>query len=110
MSAPIPDVPAPPIPGGISTGAAGSSVSADASFTKPELNASPCEFAFKLPTFSFGLQIPPFKFPPFDIPIPHFKLTLSCDLSNPIDISASLEPGGGRVPNGDPSPDDDDSF
>ncbi len=84
--------------------------SADASFTKPELNASPCDFKFKLPTFKFGLVLPTFKFPPFDIPIPHFKLTLSCDLKNPIDISASIEPGGGRKSNNDPSPDDDDSF
>jgi hypothetical protein len=102
MSAPVPN-----IPSGVTTG---SSLAADASFTKPELNASPCEFKFKLPKFSFGLQLPGFKFPPFDLPIPHFKLTLSCDLSNPIDLTASIEPGGGRKSNNDPSPDDDDSF
>jgi hypothetical protein len=82
----------------------------EAGFTKPELNASPCEFQFKLPSFSFGLIIPPFKFPPFDIPIPRFKLALSCDLSNPIDVSVGLDFGGGRVATFDPNPDDDDSF
>lgn len=112
MSAPIlPAVPkAPALPGGVSVGGSGDKVSAEASFTKPELNANPCEFKFKLPSFSFGFKIPGFKFPPFDLPIPHFKLSLSCDLSNPIDLSASIEPGGGRASNSDPSPDDDDSF
>lgn len=84
--------------------------SASASFDKPELNANPCEFKLKLPSFTFGLVLPPIKFPPFDIPIPRFKLSLSCDLSNPIDVSAGLEFGGGRASNNDPSPDDDDSF
>ncbi len=106
MSAPIPnapDVPAIPgtasLPGGVSQG--GDDFDADASFTSPELNANPCEFSFKLPSFAF---------PPFDLPIPHFKLTLTCDLSAPINISAGIEPGGGRSSNNDPSPDDDDSF
>lgn len=79
-------------------------------FTKPEINASPCEFAFKLPTFTFGLKLPSFKFPPFEIPIPRFRLAISCDLSKPIDVSAGVEAGGGRVALFDTSPDDDDSF
>jgi hypothetical protein len=82
----------------------------DPKFSKPELNASPCEFTFKLPSFTFGVNIPAIPFPPFAIPIPHLRLALSCDLSNPIDISASVSSGGGRVSNGDPSPDADDSF
>lgn len=82
----------------------------EADFTKPEVNASPCSFQFKLPSFTFGLKLPPFKFPPFDLPIPRFKLAISCDLSKPIDISADIEPGGGRKANADPCPDDDDSF
>lgn len=81
-----------------------------ASFTKPELNASPCDFKFKLPTFSFGFVLPSFKFPPFDIPIPRFKLSISCDLSKPLDVSAGLDFGGGREAKFDPSPDDDDTF
>lgn len=83
--------------------------SADASFTKPEINASPCSFSFKLPSFSFSFSFK-FKFPPFDIPIPRFRLAISCDLSKPIDVSAGLEFGGGRVALFDTSPDDDDSF
>jgi hypothetical protein len=83
---------------------------ASASFSAPTINASPCNFSFKLPKFTFGFVLPPFKFPPFDIPIPHFKLAISCDLSQPLDVSAGLSFGGGRKPNGDPSPDDDNSF
>lgn len=84
--------------------------SATASFEKPTLNASKCTFEFKLPSFTFGFKLPSFKFPPFDLPIPRFKLAISCDLSNPIDVSAGLAYGGGREANADPSPDDDDSF
>ncbi len=81
-----------------------------ADFTKPEINASPCNFQFKLPSFSFGLTLPPFKFPPFEIPIPRFRLAISCDLTKPMDVSAGLDFGGGRTSKSDPSPDDDDSF
>jgi hypothetical protein len=82
----------------------------DASFTKPEISAEECKFEFKLPNFTFGLKIPPFPpFPP-PIPFPRFRLAISCDLSNPVDVSASIEPGGGRTSNADPSPDDDESF
>lgn len=84
--------------------------SVQAGFTEPELNASPCSFEFKLPNFVFGFTLPPFKFPPFDIPIPRFRLAISCDLSKPIDVSAGLDFGGGREATLDPSPDDDDSF
>lgn len=84
-------------------------VSADASFSKPELNASPCNFSFKLPSFSFGFTLPPIPFPP-PLPIPRFRLAISCDLHNPIDVSAGIDFGGGRVAQSDPSPDDDDSF
>ena len=85
-------------------------VSLEAGFQKPTINASPCNFSFKLPSFTFGLILPPFKFPPFDLPIPRFRLTISCDLSKPIDVSAGLEYGGGRSSNADPCPDDDESF
>lgn len=82
--------------------------SASASFGKPEINASPCNFGFKLPSFSFGFVLPPFKFPPFDIPFPKFRIAISCDLSKPLDVSAGVEWGGGRTSNHDPSPDDSD--
>lgn len=84
-----------------------SGAGASASFDEPELNAEPCEFKFKLPSFTFGFTLPPIKFPPFEIPIPRLRLALSCDLSKPIDVSAGLEFGGGRVAEFDPSPDDD---
>ena len=84
-------------------------LSADPQFTSPELNASPCSFSFKLPSFTFGFAFS-FKFPPFDLPIPRFRLAISCDLSKPIDVSAGLENGGGRLSCSDPSPDDDDSL
>lgn len=61
---------------------------------------------FKLPTFLFGIKfnLPPISFPP---PIPNFRLSLglNCSLSNPINISAGVAYGGGRVPNSDPDPD-----
>ncbi len=91
------------------SGSSSGEADASASFSKPELNASPCDFKFKLPSFSFGFKLPTFSID-LNLPIPHFKLSLSCDLDNPIDISASIEPGGGRESNNDPSPDDDDSF
>lgn len=81
-----------------------------ASFDKPEINASPCNFSFTLPSFTFGINLPPFKFPPFELPIPRFKLMISCDLSKPVDVSAGVSFGGGRASNNDPCPDDDESF
>ncbi len=77
---------------------------ANASFTKPELNASPCAFSLQLPKFSIGFQLPPFAFPP---PLPgfNFSFKLSCDLKNPIDVSGGLDFGGGRFSCSDPDPD-----
>lgn len=83
--------------------------SASASFTAPKVNASPCNFSLTLPKFTFGFVLPAFSFPP-PIPFPRLRLKLSCDLSNPVDISADFGPGGGRKSNADPSPDADDSF
>jgi hypothetical protein len=81
----------------------------DATFTKPEINAEPCSFGFVLPSFSFSFNLVLPDFPP-PIPLPRFRLALSCDLSKPIDVSAGIEFGGGRVSNAPKSPDDDDSF
>ncbi len=80
-----------------------------AGFSKPEINASPCEFRFKLPAFTFGFTLPDIPFPP-PLPIPHLSLSHSCDLSKPIDVSAGISFGGGRTSNAPSSPDDDDSF
>lgn len=82
---------------------------ATASFDKPSIDAAPCSFGFKLPNFSFGFSFPGLQFPP-PLPVPRFRLALSCDLSKPLDVTAGVSFGGGRKPNGLPSPDDDDSF
>ena len=61
---------------------------------------------FTVPGFTFKLlpSLPPISFPP---PIPTFSLSigLNCSLSNPLNISAGLAYGGGRVSNADPDPD-----
>lgn len=61
---------------------------------------------FKLPTFLFilALLLPAFKFPPFTIPSFNFSLSLNCDLSNPLNLTADVAWGGGRVANYDPDP------
>jgi hypothetical protein len=82
----------------------------EAGFSAAKINASPCNFQFRLPSFTFGLNLPTIPFPPFVIPFPRFRLEISCDLSKPLDVSAGLSYGGGRASNNDPSPDDDDSF
>lgn len=83
--------------------------SADAAFSAPELNASICNFSFKLPSLSFGFSLPSLSLvlPKISLPfiIPSFSFSLNCDLSNPIDVSAGLEYGGGRVSCFEPSPD-----
>ncbi len=85
------------------------SIGVEGSFDEPELNADPCNFQFKLPNFSFGVNLF-FKFPPFEIPIPHLRFALSCDPTKPIDVSGDISYGGGRIASFDLSPDDDDSF
>ena len=72
-------------------------VSADAKFGAPELNADLCRFQLKLPTFSFGFVFPNIPFPP-TLPFPKFGFALTCDPRNPIDISAGIDFGGGRLP------------
>ena len=63
-----------------------------------ELKADLCSFSFKLPSIpfppKFSFKIPLFAFP---FPIPKFSFQLSCDPSKPIDITAGLEFGGGRI-------------
>lgn len=63
---------------------------------------------FKLPSliFEFGLNLDlPFAFPP-TIPIPKISLGLTCDLTNPIDVTAGIAYGGGRKATFDPDPDE----
>ena len=78
----------------------------DASFTKPTLNANPCNFSFTLPSFSISINLPSVAFPPaLPFPIPSFEFRLSCSLDAPIDVSAGLKFGGGRIACFEPSPD-----
>lgn len=61
---------------------------------------------FKLPSFKFslGFKVPSIKFPP---PLPTFKpsLGINCSTTNPINVSAGLAWGGGRVATSDPDVD-----
>lgn len=95
-SPPPPDLPTPPEPGT-------SDLTLGTSFGVPPIGLGICGFA--LPGFSIPFEIniklptlPKFDFPP----TLNFLVALNCDLSNP--ISASVEFGGGRVPQMDPDP------
>lgn len=61
---------------------------------------------FKIPFWfpKFSLHLPDFGLPP---KLPKFSLSISisCDLNNPLNISASLGFGGERKPLFDPDPD-----
>jgi hypothetical protein len=89
------------------------SVSADASLDfPPGPTATICGYSLALPRFKFGLSLfikLPFAFPPA-IPFPFLAFKLSCDPSNPVDITAGLKQpfGGGRTYNAPPDPDLDD--
>lgn len=83
-------------------------VSADASFGAPSLNANLCKFQLKLPSFKVGFRLPGIF--PIPIPIPKFGFALSCDPSKPIDVTAGVSFGGGRLPCFVQSPDDADDF
>ncbi len=80
-------------------------IAADASFQAGPPVAQLC--GFKLPSlqFSFGFTLPPINFPP-KLPSLQAAIGLNCDTDNPLDISAGLDWGGGRVGTQDPDPDD----
>lgn len=70
--------------------------------------ASVCGFGIKIP----NIPIPPISIALPDIlslipkiPFPKFAFALTCDPNNPIDITAGLEFGGGRIPCADPPSD-----
>jgi len=75
-----------------------------ADFATPTVNAQLCGFSIQLPKFSLKFLLPAIAFPP-KLPIPSFSFALSCDPSKPIDVSAGLSYGGGRVSRTDPDPD-----
>ncbi len=84
-----------------------SNADADVSFSKPTLNANPCNFSFTLPSFTVTLVLPTIPFPPpLPFPIPSFEFKLSCSLDQPISVSAGLTWGGGKIPCFEPSPDE----
>lgn len=76
--------------------------------TQEEVVADVCGLVIKIPTFSFGFVLPPIPALP-ELPIPFFGFELSCDPRNPINVTAGLDYGGGRIPNYDPNPDLDDT-
>lgn len=92
MGAPIPNAPTPPTPPTVGLSA-----------TTPA--ASLCGFKFPPPfTLTLAFKLPKIPFP--TLPIPYVQLGLSCDLNNPINISAGVADGGGRTANAPPNPDD----
>ncbi len=95
MSSPIPDAPAPSATDG-----------SDVGFAPGPPVASLC--GFKIPSFLLILK---WRLPPLGIPIPppipKISIGINCSLSNPLDVSASIPPGGGRTSKVDRDPDDD---
>lgn len=81
-------------------------MSADATFSDSPPAASLCGFKIPMPSFNFGLNLPnPLKIPAFP-PKVVLAIGINCDASNPLDFSAGLPWGGGRVGTRDPDPDD----
>jgi hypothetical protein len=80
---------------------------AQVDFGKPgaSVTAKTCDISFSLPSIPFppALSVP-FAFPPA-FPIPKLNFSLSCDPTEPIDISAGLANGGGRIACIDDDPD-----
>lgn len=76
------------------------SASADVGFEPAPDGPSLCGFGIPGFTFNFSIRFP---LPTFDFP-PNFNfmIGLNCDLANP--ISATVAFGGGRKPNADPDP------
>lgn len=79
-------------------------IDASASFEAGPPVTSLCGLEIPSFSFSFGLLLSGISFPP---PIPKIKISLgiSCDANNPIDVTAGVEYGGGRVATFDPDPD-----
>jgi hypothetical protein len=80
---------------------------ADAGFALGPPVASLCGFAIPSLRFSFGFKIPGLPgiaFPPA-IPFPFLAIGLHCDSDNPLDVTAGVGYGGGRVSNAPPDPD-----
>lgn len=77
----------------------------EASFNSEDPGLSlPCGLSIKIPRFSIAFILPTIPFPP-TIPIPFFGFALSCDPLSPINMTAGLDYGGGRVARFDANPD-----
>lgn len=83
-----------------------SAISANAGFDDSGPPAAElCGFKLPFAFFGFAFELPPITFPPA---FPRFgvALGLNCSLDNPINVSASLPYGGGRIGTSDPDGDD----
>lgn len=81
--------------------------SVDAGFALGPPVASLCGFAIPSLRFKFGLKfpgLPGISFPP-PLPFPFLSLGIHCDSDNPLDVTAGVKYGGGRVSNAPPDPD-----
>lgn len=80
-------------------------VSVGAGFQPSPMAVELCGFALPFPYLGINIRIPNIPFPP---ELPSFLLAfgLNCDLDNPIDVTAGVGYGGGRVAGYDSSPDD----
>ncbi len=74
-----------------------------------EVTAEICNFSLHVPNIPLPPQfiLPAIDFPP-PLPIPKVSFALSCDPNKPIDLSAGIAFGGGRIPCTIPSDEDDD--
>jgi hypothetical protein len=77
-------------------------VQADAGFEPSPTGTTLCGFGFPVFSYNLGFKIP--NLPSFAIPTFDFFVKLNCSLSDPLDAEFGF--GGGRVPTGDPDPDD----
>lgn len=79
------------------------------SFGEPAAVAGPCGVSLSVPDWLklLGQSLPLPPFPPFP-PLPKLNLRfkLTCDPTNPVDVSGGLTWGAGRESNAPPDPDD----
>lgn len=79
---------------------------ASAGFSQSPIPAATlCGFALPKLSFKLGFKLPALKFPPAPSSF-GVSLGLNCSTDNPINVSAGLPYGGGRVSTSDPDPDD----
>lgn len=94
---------APPKDFPISAGASSNGGAVTFGSSAPIKVQGPCgfNFDFALPAVNVSFDLSLF----FSLPFPFLALKLTCDPNNPIDLSAGLKPGGGRVSTALPDPD-----